>query len=130
MPREDIASLTTASRCESKHPVAEGVGATAAEERFPLALEPRRELIEFTETGLLTMARPFAAPPDVPADRAKALQQAFAATHRDKEFLADAEKIGIFISPVTADEIMQSIERMTKASPALIERVRQIMGGK
>ena len=89
-----------------------------------------RELIEFTETGLLTMARPFAAPPDVPADRAKALQQAFAATHRDKEFLADAEKIGIFISPVTADEIMQSIERMTKASPALIERVRQIMGGK
>src|SRR5439155_19522831 len=35
-----------------------------------------RALIEFTETPLLTMARPFAAPPGVPADRAKALQTA------------------------------------------------------
>ena len=51
-----------------------------------------RALIEFTETGLLTMARPFAAPPEVPADRAKALQTAFDATHRDKEFLAEADK--------------------------------------
>jgi tripartite-type tricarboxylate transporter receptor subunit TctC len=89
-----------------------------------------RQLIEFTETGLLTMARPFAAPPDVPADRAKALQEAFAATHRDKEFLADAEKIGVFISPVTANEILEGIESMAKAPPALVDQVRQIMGGK
>ena len=89
-----------------------------------------RELIEFTETGLLTMARPYAAPPEVPADRAKALQAAFAATHRDKSFLADSEKIGVFVSPVTADEILQSIDRMAKASPAMVEQVRQIMSGK
>ena len=48
-----------------------------------------RALIEFTETGLLTMARPYAAPPDVPADRARALRDAFDAVHRDKEFLAE-----------------------------------------
>src|SRR5712691_7675806 len=44
-----------------------------------------RALIEFTETPLLTMARPFAAPPGVPADRAKALQTAFLAAHRSEE---------------------------------------------
>jgi tripartite-type tricarboxylate transporter receptor subunit TctC len=86
-----------------------------------------RALIEFTETPLLTMARPYAAPPDVPADRAKALQTAFDRTHHDKAFLAEAAKLGIFVSPVTAGELMQSIERMSQASPALLEQVRAIM---
>jgi tripartite-type tricarboxylate transporter receptor subunit TctC len=86
-----------------------------------------RSLIEFTETGLLTMARPYAAPPDVPADRAKALRDAFAATHRDPEFLAESKKARVFVSPVGHDAIVQSIEQMAKASPALLDRVRQIM---
>ena len=42
-----------------------------------------RALIEFSEIPLTTMARPFAAPPGVPDDRAKALQTAFLAAHRD-----------------------------------------------
>ena len=49
-----------------------------------------RALIEFAETPLLTMARPFAAPPGVPQERARALQAAFLAAHRDPQFLAEA----------------------------------------
>ncbi|MBX9773612.1 MAG: hypothetical protein K2Y71_04280 [Xanthobacteraceae bacterium] len=86
-----------------------------------------RSLIEFTETGLLTMSRPYAAPPDVPADRAKALREAFDATHRDQEFLADAAKAGVYVSPVTAAEVASSVATMSKASPALLQQVRQIM---
>jgi len=86
-----------------------------------------RNLIEFTETGLLTMSRPYAAPPGIPPDRAKALREAFDATHRDKEFLAEAAKAGVFVSPVTAAEVVSSVENMSKASPALLEQVRQIM---
>ena len=41
--------------------------------------------------------RPYAAPPDVPADRAKALQDAFLATQKDPAYLEEAEKIGIDI---------------------------------
>ena len=59
-----------------------------------------RELIAFAEAPLLTMARPFAAPPGMPADRAKALQDAFVAAHRDPQFLAEADKLGLDISPV------------------------------
>lgn len=92
--------------------------------------EAGRALIEFTETPLLTMARPFAAPPDVPADRAKALQAAFAATHRDPQYLEEAKKIGIYVSPVTAEELVASIERMAKSSPALMDRVRKLLGHK
>src|SRR5262249_2091222 len=52
-----------------------------------------RALIEFTETPLLTMSRPFAAPPGVPEDRAKALQTAFLAAHRDRQYLEEAAKV-------------------------------------
>ena len=87
-----------------------------------------RALIEFAETGLLTMSRPFAAPPDVPADRAKALREAFDATHRDKEFLAEAAKARVFVSPVTADQLTASIKAMAKAPSKVVDQVRQIMG--
>ena len=87
-----------------------------------------RALIEFTETPLLTMARPYAAPPGVPADRAKALQDAFLAAHRDPQFLAEAAKLGIYISPVSAQETSASIERMAQAPRSLFEQVSKILG--
>jgi len=48
------------------------------------------------------MARPFAAPPGIPADRKAALVKAFDATMKDPEFLADAKKLNIDVNPVTA----------------------------
>jgi tripartite-type tricarboxylate transporter receptor subunit TctC len=89
--------------------------------------EDGRALIEFTETPFLTMARPFAAPPDVPPDRTKALQDAFMATHRDKQFVEEAQKSRIYVGAVPGEDIVRSVGRMGQASPALIERVRQIM---
>jgi len=87
-----------------------------------------RALIEVAETPLLTMARPFAAPPDVPADRAAALRAAFAAAHRDAQFLAEAEKLGVDISPVGADDIVGSIDRMSRASPDVVGYMRKLLG--
>ena len=84
-----------------------------------------KELIEFTEAPLLTMARPFAAPPDVPADRAKALQTAFDAVHHDPQFLDEAKKAGVYVTPVTAAQLTASLEKMAASSPELFERVRQ-----
>ena len=46
------------------------------------------------------MALPFAAPPGIPADRAKALQSAFMAMCRDTAFVDEAEKLGIDMSPI------------------------------
>jgi tripartite-type tricarboxylate transporter receptor subunit TctC len=91
--------------------------------------EAGRALIEFTETPLLTMARPFVAPPGVPEDRGKALQAAFDATHRDRTFLDEAVKLGVYVTPVTAADLMVSLERMAKASPELMEQVRKLLEG-
>jgi tripartite-type tricarboxylate transporter receptor subunit TctC len=91
--------------------------------------EAGRALIEFTEAPLLTMARPYAAPPGVPADRAKALQAAFDAVHRDPQYLEEAKKSGVFASLVTAAEMTASIEKMAASSPELFERVRKLLEG-
>jgi hypothetical protein len=51
------------------------------------------------------MARPFAAPPDIPAERKSALIAAFDATMRDADFLAEAQKLNFEIHPVNAPTI-------------------------
>jgi tripartite-type tricarboxylate transporter receptor subunit TctC len=88
-----------------------------------------RELIVFAETPLLTMARPFVAPPGVPADRMQALRTAFDAVHRDPKFLAEAEQVGIDISPVTADAMSRALDEMTRASPAVLDYMKRLVTG-
>ena len=78
---------------------------------------------------LLTMARPFAAPPGVPEDRARTLQTAFLAAHRDPQYLEEAAKLGVYVSPVSAEDMVRSIEQMSRASPDLFEQVRNILAG-
>ena len=48
------------------------------------------------------MARPFAAPPGVPADRKAALAKAFDDTMKDPDYLAEAKKLDFDVNPVSA----------------------------
>jgi tripartite-type tricarboxylate transporter receptor subunit TctC len=73
------------------------------------------------------MARPFAAPPGVPRERAKALQAAFLALHRDPLFLEEAERLGIDISPVDFDQVLRGIDRMARAPPAVLAYMKQLL---
>ena len=51
------------------------------------------------------MARPFVAPPGVPADRKSALIAAFDATMHDGDFMAEAQKLNFEIHPVSGATI-------------------------
>jgi tripartite-type tricarboxylate transporter receptor subunit TctC len=84
-----------------------------------------RLLIELTELPY-KLSRPFAAPPGVPPSRARALQQAFTATHRDPKFLANAAKMRVDISPVTADGVMQALKRIESAPPQQLDYLRRL----
>jgi hypothetical protein len=58
------------------------------------------------------MARPFAAPPGIPADRKAALISAFDATMQDADFLAEAKKLNLDVNPVNAkalDELLAEL---------------------
>jgi tripartite-type tricarboxylate transporter receptor subunit TctC len=73
------------------------------------------------------MSRPYLLPPDVPADRVRAMQQAFMATMTDPAFVADAEKAQAPIDAITGDEIMALIKKGYGMPPAVIERARAII---
>ena len=85
-----------------------------------------RNLIQILEIPY-ALSRPYAAPPDVPADRAKALQDAFMATQKDPAYLAEAEKIGIEISPISGDDIRLLIEQIAKTPADQLKRIEKLI---
>jgi tripartite-type tricarboxylate transporter receptor subunit TctC len=65
----------------------------------------------------IALGRPVAAPPEVPMDRISALRRAYDATMKDPEFLADAKKSKLDISPIEG-EALQKIAEDIVATPA------------
>jgi tripartite-type tricarboxylate transporter receptor subunit TctC len=88
--------------------------------------DEERQLLEISELAY-KFGRPFIAPPGVPADRAKALQDAFIAAHKDPEFLAEAEKLQLDISPITGDEVLKYIKKFDDARPELLAKIRKML---
>lgn len=70
--------------------------------------------------------RPFMVAPEVPADRAQALRQAFAASLKDPELLADAEKSQLEINPVPGEEVEKLIRDIFAMPEGLKTRLKQI----
>jgi tripartite-type tricarboxylate transporter receptor subunit TctC len=64
----------------------------------------QRQILQLMLIGQ-AMARPFAAPPGIPADRKAALIAAFERTTKDPDFLAEAEKLNFEVNPVSADKL-------------------------
>jgi tripartite-type tricarboxylate transporter receptor subunit TctC len=86
-------------------------------------------LIEFAELPFF-MALPFAAPPGIPQDRAQALRTAFMTMCRDKEFAAEAEKIGIDMSPIDGDGILKMLAATAATPKDVIARYTAITAEK
>jgi hypothetical protein len=68
-----------------------------------------------------TMGRPYLAPPGIPADRAAALRKAFMDTMADKDFLAEAEREKLEITPVDGADLQKLVAEVY-ATPAEIEK--------
>jgi len=58
------------------------------------------------------MARPFAAPPNLPPDRAKALRDAFDATMKDPDFLAEMKKLDLEVRPQSGAKVEQLVKEV------------------
>ena len=73
------------------------------------------------------LARPYIAPPNIPADRVKALRDAFMATMLDPDFLAETQKLQLSIDPTPGEE-MERIVREAYTLPAgVIAKVRKAL---
>lgn len=73
----------------------------------------------------LVLGRPLAGPPGIPPDRLAALRDAFAATLKDKDFLAEADKVGLDIDPATADQVQELLKRFAAFAPEIFVKARQ-----
>ena len=73
------------------------------------------------------MSRPFMAPPELPAERLAMLRQAFDATVKDPAFLAEAERLGMEINPVSGADVQALVTRIMNTPPALAERAREAL---
>ena len=74
-----------------------------------------------------TMARPFAAPPGIPPERLTALRNAFDATMRDPEFLADAGRQDLDVRPVTGAEADALIAQVYATAPDIVKLAAEYM---
>jgi tripartite-type tricarboxylate transporter receptor subunit TctC len=70
------------------------------------------------------MGRPFAAGPNVPADRVAALRQAFKAALADPELRAEAARGRNEINPVDGGEIQGMLAQVGAAEPGVLELLR------
>ncbi|HET8568984.1 MAG TPA: tripartite tricarboxylate transporter substrate-binding protein [Candidatus Limnocylindria bacterium] len=75
-----------------------------------------------------TMGRPFAAPPGVPADRVKALRDAFDKTMQDPEFKAAAEKAKQELNPKGGQAIQDVITKIFQTPRPIVDKIKGILG--
>src|SRR5260221_70412 len=76
----------------------------------------------------LLLGRGVAGPPGIPADRLKALRAALFATMKDKDFLAEADKVGLDIDPASAEEVEQLLVRFAAYPPEVFRKAQEAIG--
>jgi tripartite-type tricarboxylate transporter receptor subunit TctC len=69
--------------------------------------------------------RSYIAPPGLPAEQLGALRAAFDATMSDKQFLEDAEKIRIDISPLPGSKVQELVQTLYAMPKDVVARARQ-----
>ena len=72
------------------------------------------------------LSRPVAAPPGLPTDRAKALQHAFMAMQSDADYLREAERLGLDVSPVDGAQALALIERLSASPKELLDYMKNL----
>jgi tripartite-type tricarboxylate transporter receptor subunit TctC len=87
-----------------------------------------RRIFEFL-TASSRLGRLFMVKKQAPADQVAVLRQAFDKTMADKAFRAEADKLGLSVTPTSGAEVDRQIEEMYATPPALIERARQLTSG-
>jgi hypothetical protein len=92
-------------------------GATTEQQRRTLKLILSRQ----------ELAYPFAAPPDLPDDRTRALRTAFDRTMKDPEFLAEAEKMGIEVNAMTGSEVDRLMKDIYDTPADLVAEARRVI---
>jgi tripartite-type tricarboxylate transporter receptor subunit TctC len=75
-----------------------------------------------------TLGRPISAPPGTPEEQTKLLREAYAKAMKDPELLAEAEKRGWEVNPLTGEELESLAKEVIAQPPEVIERMKWVLG--
>jgi tripartite-type tricarboxylate transporter receptor subunit TctC len=68
------------------------------------------------------IGRPYLAPPGVPAARLALLRKAFMDTMNDPDFLAEAEKLKLEVTPVPGEKVEQLVAEIYRTPPDIVSK--------
>lgn len=102
--------------------------------KVPLAVsfgksEEGRQLIDVVIHGGNFIERSYILPPGTPKERVELLQQAFAKTMEDSEFIAEAKKARLGLAPISGEALERAIQGFFKLSPHLNAKLKELLFG-
>ncbi len=92
-----------------------------------LAKTPEQRQIFTLVFARQALGRPYLAPPGLPPDRLEALRKAFMDTMKDPEFLAEADKAKLEVTPLDGARAQQIISDAYKVDPAIAKKTADLM---
>jgi tripartite-type tricarboxylate transporter receptor subunit TctC len=92
-----------------------------------LAKTPEQKQILTLVFARQALGRPYVAPPGVPADRLAALRKAFMDTMKDPEFLAEADKAQLEVTPIDGEKVQQIVVDAYKVDPAIAKKTEALL---
>jgi tripartite-type tricarboxylate transporter receptor subunit TctC len=98
----------------------------------PLAIdfaktEEARRLLKYAVHDVAIMQRLFFLPPGTPKDRVRLLRKSFLDTLNDPEYIAESNKTGLTIGPVTGEEIEEIVSGLFKLDNAMIAKLKSVL---
>jgi len=73
------------------------------------------------------VARPYVLPPGTPKDRVALLRKAFMDTLKDPEFIADATKSKLDLSPLSGEDLEKTVLEIYGAEPDVVAKLKDIL---
>ena len=92
-----------------------------------LVPDPRRDAALKLIVSRQSIARPFAAPPEVLPERIETLRQAFDATMHDPDFLAEMRSQTLEVRPVGGAEVQNLMREIYASPPDVVKLAREIL---
>jgi hypothetical protein len=75
-------------------------------------------------SGDVSVGRPILTAPNVPAERVKALRQAFDDTMRDPQFIEAAKQAHMEMAPMSGEELQRTVGDIVSAPPRIVAMVK------
>jgi tripartite-type tricarboxylate transporter receptor subunit TctC len=88
--------------------------------------DEQKKTIEFLYAGQ-GIGRPFVAPPDLPAERLKMLRDAFNATMKDADFVAETKKSKLELEPEDGEHLAALIAKIYATPKPIVDKIANLI---